>query len=366
MTHIAAWTRFRGFLKTRRAELRLCFRVTVSALLAFLLASSLRVPLVLWPVLTAVIVTQLNVGKSLKAIIDYFIGTLGGALYAGVISALIPHTSEAGLLLVLALAIAPLALLAALHASFSVAPFTGVIVVLVPLITHVNPFESAFYRVYEVALGGGVALIVTLLVFPGRAHHFAIDAAAQMLDLIAEALPKLIAGFGEKRDFVHLHAIQDGLGKALTQLNMIAAEARQERLTPFRAEHDLDPLLRTLLRIRHDLIMIGRSIAVPLPDRIKDRLAPPLAGVAKSAGQFLHDGSSALRARKTAPSLEAFEWAHQVFEAEIAELRAEGLIRDLASESVEGIFALGFSLEQLHQNFKDLQQRVTDSARLPK
>jgi hypothetical protein len=91
-----------------------------------------------------------------------------------------------------------------------------------------------------------------------------------------------------------------------------------------------------------------------------------LAGVAKSAGQFLHDGSSALRARNTAPSLEAFEWAHQVFEAEIAKLRAEGLIRDLASESVEGLFALGFSLEQLHQNFKDLQQRVTDSARLPK
>ena len=47
-------------------------------------------PLVLWSVLTAVIVTQSSVGRSVKATIDYLVGTLGGAIYAGAVAALIP------------------------------------------------------------------------------------------------------------------------------------------------------------------------------------------------------------------------------------------------------------------------------------
>jgi hypothetical protein len=366
MIRIAASAWVRQFLVSHKAELRLCLRVTVSALLAFALSRYLQVPLVLWPVLTAVIVTQLNVGKSLKATIDYFIGTLGGAIYSGLISALVPHTSEAGLLLALALAVAPLALLAAINSSFSVAPFTAIIVLLVPLITHAAPFESALYRVFEVALGGFVALIVTLLVLPARAHHFAIDAAVHMLDLIADALPKLIAGFSQDADPSVLHDIQNGLGKAFTRLNLIEAEAKRERVAVFSAEPDLDSLLRTLLRIRHDLVMIGRSAGTPVPATLKLRLAPKLTELGQAASHFLRASGSALTTRVAAPPLNSFELALQKYQAAITGLRAEGATRNLTGETLEGLFALGFALEQLRQNFKDLQQRVTECARLPK
>ena len=62
------------------------------------IALQLRLPL--WAVLTAIIVRQMSVGRSLKATRDYFIGTIGGAIYGGAIAILIPHSGESGLLAV--------------------------------------------------------------------------------------------------------------------------------------------------------------------------------------------------------------------------------------------------------------------------
>jgi hypothetical protein len=78
------------------------------------------------------------------------------------LSVLIPHNAEISLLGVLALAVGPLALLAATRPSFAVAPFTAVLVLLAPTIIHVTPITSAFYRFTEVALGAIIGLIVSL------------------------------------------------------------------------------------------------------------------------------------------------------------------------------------------------------------
>jgi hypothetical protein len=69
--------------------------------------------------------------KALKTTFDYLVGTLGGAIYDGAIGLLIPHSNEIALLAVLAIAVAPLALLAAINPRLSVAPITAIIVLLV-------------------------------------------------------------------------------------------------------------------------------------------------------------------------------------------------------------------------------------------
>jgi len=45
--------------------------VTIAALLSLVLSHLLNVPLPLWTVLTAVILTQVSFGKSLKVTMDY-------------------------------------------------------------------------------------------------------------------------------------------------------------------------------------------------------------------------------------------------------------------------------------------------------
>jgi uncharacterized membrane protein YccC len=143
----------RAKVQEHRAQLGLAVRVTIAAVLAFALSHLVFVPLPLWTVMTAVILTQVTFGRSVKATLDYLAGTVGGAIYAGTVSLLIPHASDFSLAGILAIVVAPLAFLGAVMPSFSAAPFTGVLVVLVPAFAHVGPIESAVDRVLEVAVG---------------------------------------------------------------------------------------------------------------------------------------------------------------------------------------------------------------------
>ena len=59
--------------------IRFAIRMTVSAVMAFLLGQLLKLPLHgLWAVLTAIIVTQASVGGSIGASLQYLLGTLAG------------------------------------------------------------------------------------------------------------------------------------------------------------------------------------------------------------------------------------------------------------------------------------------------
>src|SRR3974377_280066 len=101
------WDRFSR--RQLRGATALACRLTAAALLALWIANRLGVTLPLWSVLTALIVTQISVGRSLRATFDYFAATVGGVLWGGLVAVLVPHSSEISLLFVLMLALAPLA-----------------------------------------------------------------------------------------------------------------------------------------------------------------------------------------------------------------------------------------------------------------
>jgi uncharacterized membrane protein YccC len=359
----ASCKRIRQWSTQHRGELRLCLRVSVSAMLALATAQLLNLPLALWTVLTAVILTQISFGGSLKATLDYLAGTIGGAVYAGTVGALIPHANEIALLGTLAIAVGPAALVAATNPRFRAAPFTAVMVFFAPTITHAGPIASAFERVVEVAVGAVVGLIVSLFVLPARAHELVIAAASRMLTFTAGALPELFAGFTQSMDETAIRRIQDSLGSTLARLNAIAPEAQHEQMTRVAVGPDSGPLLRTLLRLRHDLVMIGRAAIVPLPESLKARLEGRINRVTETAADYLRASSAALIARRGPPLLDAFEAALDAYSAEVAAVRREGLTRELSNEAVERLFALGFTLEQMHQHFIDLARCVTEFAR---
>jgi hypothetical protein len=330
-------TRSGNWLRHHRAQLGLSFRVTVAALLSLAFASYLNLTLPLWAVLTALIVTQMSVGRSLKATVDYLVGTLGGALYGGAIAVFVPHSSEFALLMALALAVAPLALIAAMNPSLSAAPITAIIVLLVPA-------------------------IVSFFLLPSTAHRLAIEAASRTLHLMAQALEELIAGLMQGVDEGPLLRIQDGIGQALTQLNTMGAEAERERSAHLTAEPNIGPLLRTLLRLRHDLVMIGRAAIVPVPEALQARLKSALTKIAASARDYLEACGVALLARREPPSLAAVAADLNTYAVEIARLHAEDVTRSLPGEVAERFFAMGFALEQLHQHLKDLDRCVAEWA----
>ncbi|MCP3474369.1 FUSC family protein [Bradyrhizobium sp. CCGUVB1N3] len=345
-------------VRSRRTQLGLAIRVTVAATAAYVIATALHLLLPLWAVLTSLIVTQMSVGRSLKATRDYMLGTIGGAIYGGAIAILIPYSSEAGLLGLLVLSVAPLAFIAAINPSLSAATVTAVIVLLVPTMHHSDPMTSAIDRVSEVAVGAITGLLVSFLVLPSRAIRQIRAGAARLLELIADAFTELLAGLTRGRDNDALHRIQDGIGTAMVGLNTTGAEAERERAARLSSGPDTGPLLRTVLRLRHDVVMIGRATVVPLPADVQIRLAGPLSEVGTVVAQFLRSAAAALRSGAGAPPIHPVHVAVQNYADAVAAVRRDGLIRGQPGDTAERFFALGFSLEQMHQNLCDLDRVI--------
>jgi len=362
---IALLKRLSALIRPRKAQLALAVRVTVAAFGALAIALALNLMLPLWAVMTSLIVTQMSVGQSLKATRDYMFGTIGGAIYGGALAVLIPHSGEAGLLALLVLAVAPLAFIAAINPSLNAATVTAVIVLLIPTFRHANPLDSAIDRVLEVMVGAVTGLLVSFFVLPSRAHSQIRVSAARVLELIAAALSELLAGLTRGRDNDALHRIQDGIGTALVDLNATGAEAERERGAHLASGPDTGPLLRTILRLRHDVVMIGRASVVPLPFDLQMRLAAPLAKVSDAIVSYLRSIAEALRTGAGAPAIWPVHVALQGYAAEVAAVRGEGLIRGLPGDVAERFFALGFSLEQMRQNLKDLERCVAEWSETP-
>ncbi|MGJ5094897.1 FUSC family protein [Bradyrhizobium oligotrophicum] len=357
---MASFKELFGRLRGGKAQMSLAVRSTVAATLAFAVATAFHLKLPLWAVLTSLIVTQGSVGRSLKATRDYMFGTIGGAIYGGAITVFIPHSGELQLLGMLILAVTPLAFIAAINPSLNAATVTAVIVLLVPTMGHLDPLGSAIDRVFEVAVGAFTGLAVSFIVLPSRAHVQMRSAAGRLLELIAAAMTELLAGLSRGRDNDALHRIQDGIGTALTELNATGAEAERERSARLSSGADTGPLLRTILRLRHDVVMIGRASVVPLPSELQARLSAPVARVSDAIASYLRGCAAAIRNGSGPPPIWPIHVAVKAYAEQVAAVRSDGLTRGLPGDAAERFFALGFSLDQMRQNLIDLERVVAE------
>jgi len=351
----------RAWLGRHKARLGLLLRVMTSALLSFEAARWLNVHMPLWAVLTAIMVTQISVGRSLKASLDYLSGTIGGAVFGAVVGILVGGGSEVVLLVGLAIAVGPLTLIATVRQSLTAAPVTAAIVLVAPAFTLATPIAAAADRVLEVALGAVIGLTISFVLFPASAYGVAIEAAARMIDRLANALGELITGLKVGLEPGALHRIQDGIGETFLELNAVGAEAERERAARLSSAPDIRPLLLTLLRLRHDLVIIGRAAASPLPETLQARLKS-FTDLATAIGDFLRASGTALRTRRVPPRLDGVDSALRSYAAAIETIRQEGATRRLPSEVTERFFALCFALEQLGHNLRELHRCVAEWA----
>ena len=249
-----------------RAQLRFCVRAIVNALLAFGVTHMLAIPLHgQWAVPTAVAVIQMSIGGSLKAAAEYIIGTIGGALYATAVAALVPTSTELSFAFALALAVGPLAYAAAIRPSLRVAPVTAVLVLMISTKLGEAPIGLAYDRLLEVAIGLLVALTVSFLVLPAPAHTLGLESAARVLELMARALPAIISGFADRLSPLQKLRVQDEVGEAVRGFAEVAAEAKGERIANLAPDPDPALLARTLRRLRHDLVILGRAATTRCP-----------------------------------------------------------------------------------------------------
>ncbi|NBJ10127.1 FUSC family protein [Microvirga arsenatis] len=347
----------------RSAEGKLALRVTIAAALAYAVTRIFDLPQGYWAVITAVVVVQASVGGSLKAAVERFSGTLAGAVYGGLVAAFVPHGSDLSLGLAIVAAVFPLALLAAVRPAFRVAPITSLIMLLPPTGQAIGPLASALDRVMEITLGNVAGVIVSLLVLPARAHTLMTEAAAKAVSLNAGLLSAFIEELtAGPKGRTALQTLHPQIRSALKKAEAAAEEAARERRSHLTEAPDPEPLIRTLYRVRHDLVMIGRAASNPLPAPVLDRLKPSLAVLHEAARDLLLDLAEALRHRKQPPDDTAFRAALDVFTREAEALRSDALVRDLPAHSFGQVFALSFAFEQFRKNLTDLLARTEEFA----
>lgn len=347
---------------TRTFELRHALRVTSAAILAFALAKLLGFAHGYWAVITAIIVMQTSVGGSLKAAVDRLLGTMAGALYGAAIALAIPHASTVALATAMVAAILPLALLAAVKPSFKAAPITAFIV-LVPISgIEVAPLTYALDRILEISIGSLVGMATSLLILPARAHQVLAHVAAKAVELNADLMAALFEGLVGDAGRPALRTQHAAIRKALTQAESAAEEALRERRSYLTDSPDPEPLVRTLYRLRHDLVMVGRATSRPLPAVLASRLAPKLLGVRDAGANLLRALAEALRTRHAAPNLERFETALRDYVAEMDAVWKDPEVQSLAAEEAGRIFALRFALDQMIQDCRDLANRINELA----
>ena len=352
----------RDWIAAHRPEIALSLRITVAGLVTFALGELLGVRQVYWAVLTSTIVMQASIGGSLKATIDRLAGTAAGGLWGAALGAAISHPGTLATAGLLAAALVPLAALVAWWPNYRVAPVTAIIVLLVPH-GDTGPVQAAIERLIEITLGCAVALGVALAITPSRAHRLLSAAAADALIPMREQIEQLLAGVAEPVGPAAVLALHDRIRAAVERCAATAGDAARERTSWLTDAPDPDPLVRSLRRVSHDLVMLARALPKPLPEPLCSRLAGPAKRVASAAGEFLSELADALNRQTAVPPLVILEQALSEYDDAISELRRDRLIVPLAVADAERAFGTAFALQQLVGNLADLIVRVGELLR---
>ena len=350
-----------AFIRQHTAELRHAFRVVTAVVAAFVVVKLSGLPQGWWAVITALLVVQTSVGGSLKAALDRLWGTIAGALYGAIVAISIPHVTDVGLGLAIAAAILPLAYLAAINPIFRVAPVTALIVML-PIYGHsAGPLVSAIDRVIEIVIGNIVALAVTFVILPARAHNQLREAAAKVSGLNADLMDRLMDGLTSDPGRQGVPPLHAKIRAALKQAETAAEEAARERKMRVSDDRDPEPVVRTLYRVRHDLVMVGRAAVKPLPTALIADFTPLLASLRTDASAMLRGISASLLSRTAGPTIDDYQASARALAQAI-----EGLAEDrkrLPREDVARLFTLRFALEQLGEDMRDLAERTSEMAK---
>jgi uncharacterized membrane protein YccC len=162
--------------------------------------------------------------------------------------------------LLLLLAVAPVALLAAIRPSFRIAPVTAAIVLFTTR-SNASPITSAMDRVVEIALGTIIGIIVSILVLPSRAQRICFERSAEILKRLAQVLVlHLQPPDAAKPD--EIERLNERVRAELAKVEAAAEEARREHLIRVAEGPVPERLVRTLRRLRSDVTFVGRATLI--------------------------------------------------------------------------------------------------------
>ncbi|MTD93947.1 hypothetical protein GIW81_06310 [Hyphomicrobium sp. xq] len=357
MIDMTSWLGSRAEMWPR---LRLAIQTTIAACVSYVIVDAIGMAQGFWAVMTAILVTQANVGASLGLATERFVGSLLGVVVGGVVAVLLADAQElkfAGL----AVTVLVLGFFAARRPSLRIACVTAAIVVLGdPSLGP--PISSAENRMIEVAIGTVVAILTTLLIFPSRAGPlFAEHVTRTFTPLFEVARDTLAAALGQPLDIEGMGAQGTRIRAAFAEGDTLAREARVEVANYVADSPDPEAILRALRRTWHTEIMLMRAVYQPLPPVAVKILGPQIEEL-RAALDDVAKHLAGPATCYTAPNLAAVENALAEIEHRLEEMRAKGETREMSMDDIIRVMAFDFALGQLRLNLRDIAERAPELA----
>ncbi|MEI9915039.1 MAG: hypothetical protein WDN29_03735 [Methylovirgula sp.] len=153
----------------------------------------------------------------------------------------------------------------------------------------------------------------------------------------------LVADLNAPQADTPAHRLQRHVGDAFQKLAAINIEAARERSAYLHSDPDPQPLIDVTLRLRHDIVLLGRAATEPLPPFILERLAQPIEQFVVAVREFLISAAAALNARAEAAPIAQIDAAFANFSEAFAALRRAQLLQNLPTDTGRAHFRLGVS-----------------------
>ncbi|MCP1169909.1 FUSC family protein [Limimaricola litoreus] len=333
-------------------------RMLVASLLTLGVVYALGLTVELSAVISAIVATQANIGGSLRKAFEQGAGSLAGAAVAAVVALVLQPDDPGSTAIALAIALVPLAVMAAFSAGFQIAPITATVVLLGAPGLEVGPEVLALERVGGVAIGLAIGLAAGILVFPAKASRSAVEAAARLAGLLAAQMRALSpdAGTGEAA----LTARAGEIRSELMALSAFVTEAARERRLAIGKSPDPDRVLRALRRVRHDVNMLRRAARGGGDDALPDALAEPWRRATAGAAGALDQVEAQLVRRPILGPLVPLEPIVRDYRDGLDAMRSAGRTEDLSTPDLARLFGIKFALRQLERDLATLTDVATE------
>ncbi|CAN7568593.1 FUSC family protein [Caballeronia sp. LjRoot34] len=331
---------------TSAPELQRFARTLISCLLSYYVAKLATLPELYWAVITTlVVVTQPSLNQALNTGRDQIIGAVIGGV-VGVVG-LFAILRGAQPLIVFAIALLPLAALAAWRPTLRLACVTLVVVVLIPASGLGSPYERPIDRVLEILIGAGAALLVAFLM-PNRAINAAHDRASDIVLALGELITLTLRKPDDANEAERLHRQSAAAEQALD--DAITEAGREHIIVPVKRSRGnvIDKVAPMLTRLHRDALFLGQAFTGD------PQLAGRLSAINRDALKVTADAFAEL-SKTLAAALDA-DQSHQDDNVRLARASFERLrtASNNACESMEKNTVLPFVLNLLVQDFGDL------------
>ncbi len=340
-----------------KPRLRQAVKTTIAACLAYLIADFLEMPQAFWAAVVAIFVTQANIGASLGQALDWFMGSLIGAIVGGAVAVVIGDSFPLRLA-GLAATVLVMGYFAAARPQMRIACVNASIIILG---THVlgPPWEAAGFRVLEVIIGTVVAILTMLLVFPARAGPALAAHIARTLPLYFQLTSDLLSmALAGRYDAKAVATASAKIREAITINAALSAQAQAEVAGFLADSPNSEALLTALRRLWHTELILARAVSEPLPASVAPLLREGLEELRDAVMELRVEVSEVAPQTKSATSdIAAVGAAIAKLNGAVTSIRDSDALRQMPMHDALRLMTLDFALEQLRQNLKDVANR---------